>query len=53
MMMLHRFWIDEGFPRDPSTFSEGTWALQAYMNSLQSPSEKVLGYVGLLDPFCF
>ena len=33
-------------PRDPHTFSEGTWALQAYINSLQSPSEKVLGSLG-------
>ena len=42
-------------PRDPHTFSEGTWALQAYINSLQSPSEKVLGSLGnpLTCPFSF
>ena len=39
------------YPRDPSTFSEGTWALQAYMNSLQSPSEKVLGSLGVYSSF--
>ena len=33
-------------PRDPHTFSGGTWALQAYINSLQSPSEQVLGSLG-------
>ena len=32
------------------TFSEGTWALQAYINSLQSPSEKVLGSLGMQRP---
>ena len=31
---------------DPHTFSEGMWALQAYINSLQSPSQKVGGSIG-------
>ena len=35
--------------RDPHTFSESTWALQAYIiNSLQSPSQKVLGSLGYI-----
>ena len=33
-------------PRDPSTSSEGTWTLQTYISSLQSPSDKVLGSLG-------
>ena len=32
------------YPSDPTTFSEGTWTLQT---CLQSPSEKVLGSLGL------
>ena len=36
-----------GFPMDPDTFSEGMWALQAYINSLQSPSQKVCGSIGI------
>ena len=31
---------------DPHTFSEGSWASQAYINRLQSPSEKVCGSIG-------
>ena len=31
---------------DPHTFSEGTWTLQAHINSLQIPSEEVLGSIG-------
>ena len=31
-------------PRDPHTFSGGTWALQAYINSLQS----LLGSLGFI-----
>ena len=33
-------------PTDPHTFSEGIWALQAYINSLQSPSQRVCGSIG-------
>ena len=33
-------------PMDPHTFSEGMWALQAYINSLQSPSQKACGSIG-------
>ena len=29
-----------------ATFSEGNWTLQAYINSLQSPSQKVCGSIG-------
>ena len=32
-------------PMDPHTFSEGNWTLQAYINSLQSPSRKVCGWI--------
>ena len=34
------------FPMDPHTFSKGNWTLQAYINSLQSPSQKVCGPIG-------
>ena len=34
---------------DPHTFSEGNWVPQAYINSLQSPSEKVCGSIGCVS----
>ena len=38
---------------DPHTFSEGHWTLQAYINSLQSPSQKVCGSIGIaITDFC-
>ena len=36
------------YPLDPHTFSEGNWTLQAYINSLQSPPQKVCGSIGIV-----
>ena len=41
-----RYLSNFGTPMDPHTFSEGNWTLQAYINSLQSPSQKVCGSIG-------